>query len=297
MINPTVSAVLFVYNEEAFIAEMLDSILKQSIPVEEIIIIDDQSTDNTKEIIERYKPGANITYCYNPEKGKVPALNLGLSQVKTDYYFVCAGDDILSKDYVKINLELLQRNNFKFLYNSFREFYQPYADKTLPEKGGHENVHQYTFGELLTGNKVHGYIFASSEVIKVLYPLTQGLPFEDWYIAFKLCKVYGSCPKNMQPTFLYRKHTGSDSANFQRNREKFIFLIRRDRNLFQFMLQDAVFSENEKRLFRQKMLLFENMLSYNPLKVLQIIGSRHFNGREKFKSVFYPFIKRMKYKK
>lgn len=293
----SVSAVMFVYNEAEFIGEQLESILRQSTLPDKVIVVDDQSTDNTKDIVEKYihiHPQM-IEYYYNPVKGKVNALELGLSKVKTDYYFVCAGDDILSKDYVEINLQLLHQKGIEFIYNSFREFYQPYVERELPQSGN-ESIQEFRFNELLLGNQVHGYIFASSKIINILCPLAENLPFEDWYIAFKLCKIYGSCPKNLQPTFLYRKHTGSDSANFQHSKEKFIFLIQRDKNLFQFMLKDPVFSESEKKLFRQKVLLFENMLSYNPIKMLQILGSRHLSGREKFKSVFYPFIKKMKYR-
>ena len=52
---PTVSVIMPVYNEEQNIARAIDSILKQSFVNFEFIIVDDNSTDKTAEIISTYK--------------------------------------------------------------------------------------------------------------------------------------------------------------------------------------------------------------------------------------------------
>ena len=50
----TVSAVVPAYNAERHIARAIDSILKQSRPADEIIVVDDGSTDGTAEVIKGY---------------------------------------------------------------------------------------------------------------------------------------------------------------------------------------------------------------------------------------------------
>ncbi len=115
-----VSAVLFVYNEEKYIKIQLDSVLNQSIPPKKIIIVDDQSTDGTKEVIIPYiEEYDNISYHYNPNKGKVNAYALGLSLVDTEFFFVCHGDDKLKPNLVEYQLNYLEENNIDFAYARF----------------------------------------------------------------------------------------------------------------------------------------------------------------------------------
>ena len=52
--KPTVSIVLCTYNGEKYVREQLDSILKQSYPIHEIVIQDDNSEDGTWDILEEY---------------------------------------------------------------------------------------------------------------------------------------------------------------------------------------------------------------------------------------------------
>ncbi|MHC4906617.1 MAG: glycosyltransferase family 2 protein, partial [Planctomycetota bacterium] len=50
----TISAVIPAYNAEKHIARSIDSVLAQTRPVDEIVVVDDGSTDNTAEVIKGY---------------------------------------------------------------------------------------------------------------------------------------------------------------------------------------------------------------------------------------------------
>ncbi|MDT8390974.1 MAG: glycosyltransferase [Lentisphaeria bacterium] len=52
--KPSLSVIIGVYNGEAFLRESLDSVLNQSVPVDEIVVVDDGSTDQTPEILSSY---------------------------------------------------------------------------------------------------------------------------------------------------------------------------------------------------------------------------------------------------
>ena len=55
MENLMISVAMATYNGEKYLQAQLDSILQQSLPVDEIIIVDDCSTDKTVSIIEKYQ--------------------------------------------------------------------------------------------------------------------------------------------------------------------------------------------------------------------------------------------------
>ena len=87
------------YNDSESIEETLMSLLNQTYTNWESIIIDDGSTDNTKEIIDifkdKYDKNNQIKYIYQKNSDQLNALINGLSNVSGDYIFVLHSDDLL----------------------------------------------------------------------------------------------------------------------------------------------------------------------------------------------------------
>jgi len=101
-----ISVIVATYNGELFIKDQLESILNQVVSVDEIIVIDDCSHDNTLNIISEYCANNNITVYHNERNlGVVKSINKGLSLSSGDYVFLADQDDIWHKDKVKIQLE------------------------------------------------------------------------------------------------------------------------------------------------------------------------------------------------
>src|SRR5437588_2022355 len=81
-IAPCLSAVMAVYNEQAFVAEVLTAVLKQP-PVQEVIVVDDASTDNTWAALEelaRDEPRLKLLR-HEKNQGKGAALRTGFASV------------------------------------------------------------------------------------------------------------------------------------------------------------------------------------------------------------------------
>ncbi len=92
----TSSVALCTYNGETYIAEQLDSILSQTLPVSEIIICDDRSSDGTVKILKDYsEKHPDIIKIYeNPENlGYVGNFEKAMSLCKGDVVFLCDQDD------------------------------------------------------------------------------------------------------------------------------------------------------------------------------------------------------------
>ena len=96
-----ISAVLPAYNAEKYISRALDSVLKQTRPADEIIVIDDGSTDSTAEIIKGY--GDKIRYVYQDNGGESAARNRGVQEASCEWIAFLDSDD----EWLEHNLELL----------------------------------------------------------------------------------------------------------------------------------------------------------------------------------------------
>nr|WP_321452400.1 glycosyltransferase family A protein [uncultured Carboxylicivirga sp.] len=105
-----VSIIIPCYNCEVFLSQTLDSVINQSYSNIEIIIVDDGSTDLSINLANQYKSknADKIQVYQNPGKGACAARNYGFKQSKGFYIQFLDGDDILSKDKIKMQVKSLQ---------------------------------------------------------------------------------------------------------------------------------------------------------------------------------------------
>ena len=89
---PTVTAIMPTFNRASYIAESLDGLLSQTRRPDQIIVVDDGSTDGTAEVVARY--GAAIQYIRKSNGGKSSALNLALPRATGEFIWICDDDDI-----------------------------------------------------------------------------------------------------------------------------------------------------------------------------------------------------------
>lgn len=97
--DPTVSVILPTFNRARFIAAALDSVLSQSQPAAEIIVIDDGSTDGTDKAVARF--GAAVRYHWQPNAGKLAAISAGLDRATGDLVWIMDDDDIAPPDAIR----------------------------------------------------------------------------------------------------------------------------------------------------------------------------------------------------
>ncbi|MGK0365969.1 MAG: glycosyltransferase involved in cell wall biosynthesis [Saprospiraceae bacterium] len=108
--KPLVSVLLCTYNDEKYLDESMQSILNQSYENFEFVIVNDGSTDNTKNIIQAYRD-VRIRYLEHTEnKGLEDAKNWGLTEIRGKYIAYIDGDDIAMLDRLKIQTEFMEAN-------------------------------------------------------------------------------------------------------------------------------------------------------------------------------------------
>jgi glycosyltransferase involved in cell wall biosynthesis len=91
---PAVSIIIPAYNAARFVAEALESVLAQTRPVHEIIVVNDGSTDSTREVLERYRD--RVRYVEQVNQGVSAARNAGVECASGDLAVFLDADDALA---------------------------------------------------------------------------------------------------------------------------------------------------------------------------------------------------------
>ena len=103
-----ISVVMPTYNRASFIEEALDSLLGQTVPPLEVMVIDDGSSDDTDERVRRHRLGSRIRYLRNPSpQGASLARNLGVEHARGDIIVFLDSDDVLEPEHHARVLERL----------------------------------------------------------------------------------------------------------------------------------------------------------------------------------------------
>lgn len=109
--NKLVSVIVPVYNCVEYLERCLMSILEQTYKNIEVLVINDGSTDNSQEIIDRLaKTDMRIRKMWQRNQGVASARNYALNCAKGDYYIFVDGDDYLGSDYIKDLVECAVKN-------------------------------------------------------------------------------------------------------------------------------------------------------------------------------------------
>lgn len=129
--NPLVSVVVVTYNRAHFLKEALDSIQRQTFNDYEIIVVDDGSTDNTKEIVEQYK---GIRYIYQEHGGISKARNTAVKAAKGKWIATLDSDDLWEEQKLQKQMDYLQAHpDCRIVYTTFTSF-SNIPEATLDER-------------------------------------------------------------------------------------------------------------------------------------------------------------------
>ncbi len=95
------------YNRAAKLNKLYESLCAQNVKDFEWLVIDDGSSDNTKELIEGFADKASFTirYVYKENGGKHTALNLGIGMIESELTFIVDSDDYLAPDAIEVILK------------------------------------------------------------------------------------------------------------------------------------------------------------------------------------------------
>ena len=126
---PKVSIIIPVYNVAPYLAQCLDSVINQSLPEIEIILVDDGSTDNSAEICADYAlKDSRIKLLSKPNGGLSSARNAGHEHVTAKYLMYLDSDDWINLETCEIALKAIEENNADLVFWTRIKEFPNYSD-------------------------------------------------------------------------------------------------------------------------------------------------------------------------
>lgn len=133
MVNSKVSIISPTFNCSKFIIETVKSVQSQSYKNWEMIIVDDCSTDNTKEIVEKLADEDHRIKYYRLERnsGAAVARNKALELATGKWIAFLDSDDLWKRNKLEMQIDFMLKNNYAFTYHEYSE---------IDEFGNHLNI-------------------------------------------------------------------------------------------------------------------------------------------------------------
>ena len=190
--NKTLLASIIVplYNCEDFIASTIDSVIEQTYTEWELIIIDDQSNDNSVAIVEQYMliDKRIRLYQFNENRGAAQARNKGIKEANGRYVAFLDSDDIWYKDKLEKQINFMEKRNIIFSYTGFMRDYGEGKHRTffVPKK--------VNYRSLLLKNSIcnSSVVIDISKVDKVFYPdIRKRQDYALWLFLLRQKVTYG----------------------------------------------------------------------------------------------------------
>ncbi|WP_412851824.1 glycosyltransferase family A protein [Ectothiorhodospira shaposhnikovii] len=112
MTDTSITAIVTTYNRANIVSDAILSIFSQSHPVDELIVIDDGSSDNTQHVIKEVFKDAPIRtkYIYKKNGGMASALNQGITEAKSNWVAFLDDDDTWNPDHIEKCFSFISRH-------------------------------------------------------------------------------------------------------------------------------------------------------------------------------------------
>ncbi len=197
--KPAISVIMAVRNEATFVRQAIASILSQSFRDFELIIIDDDSTDGTAEILASFQDSRLIVNRSAQPRGLAASLNIGLAQSKGQYIARMDADDLCEPTRLEEQIAYMERSPQLGLVGSWyviiAEDGRPLVRKRLPTGTCLQH-------SLLEGNPFcHGSVMFRRDVVeRVGSYRTEFLYAQDYDLWLRISEHYGV---DNIPKFLY----------------------------------------------------------------------------------------------
>ena len=206
--KPKITVYITNHNYEKFISKSIQSVLNQSFKNYELIIIDDGSSDDSVDVIDRFcKKNKDIIFVKQKKRGLVASNNIAISLAKGKYIMRLDADDWLKKDALKEMFKIIDKNDETAMV--FPDYYEVDINGKKILRFVRHNFKKVD----LKDQPAHGACsLIRLSILKKIGGYDEKFMCQDgYYIWMKLLKYN---VKNInKPLFYYRKHGSNLTSN------------------------------------------------------------------------------------
>lgn len=210
MVNlPTIDIIIPNYNKGKYLEECLNSVISQTFKKWKIYLVDDNSTDNSKEILKKYQDHENIEIIYLKEnRGPSYCRNLAIKNTNSEYIAFLDSDDYWPKDKLQIQITTMIKNDYSFTYTDLKFFMNNEKNKTffaqLPEKFDYNKF-------ILSSTMSTSSVVVKKKILKNI--IFKNVKHEDYLFKCEILKT-GIIASKINETFVfYRINKDNRSSN------------------------------------------------------------------------------------
>jgi len=210
------------YNAEAFIKECLDSVASQTYENLEIIVIDDDSTDSSAEIVATYSKKRKIIYAKVQNKNAAKTRRDGLKKATSDLVCFVDSDDVIHEDYVTHLYEAMRETRTELAVCKIETF----TDEPIPsgavkrslprviESNADSFANHYHITETnkLTLQTLPCKLFKKDLFKDIDYTVLEANIFEDNFIMVQVLRKVNTIAVVDEGLYWYRQVSGSTSG-------------------------------------------------------------------------------------
>ena len=216
----TVSIIVPIYKVEDYIRECLDSILAQTYPYFELILVDDGSPDNCGRICDDYAKGDNrIKVVHKVNGGISSARNAGLEVAKGEWIMHVDGDDWIEPDMIESLIEAAQITGADMVFGDFMKYGPSAGYNKLPtwSSDKKKSMTNYIAYVMTT---IWGSIAKRSLYADHSLKSPEGISYcEDFHLIVRLCHFAKKVVNVHRPFYHYRYRPTSIMSNLNKKTE------------------------------------------------------------------------------
>lgn len=210
----TVSVVIPSYNRASYLPQAVGSVLDQTRLPEEILVVDDGSTDNTAEVVSALR--GPVRYLHQSNRGAGAARNYGIREAKGDYVALLDTDDLWFPEKLARQVAILDQRPEVGLVHSASELMDEGGVPT-GEVWGKADYHGRIYERLLFANGVNASsVLVRRHLLLEVGAYDEAFPLlENWELWLRLSKV---CEFAYQeaPMTRYRVHKGNAIGDLEK---------------------------------------------------------------------------------
>ncbi|WP_414755085.1 glycosyltransferase family 2 protein [Anabaena sp. CCY 9910] len=207
------------YNYAAFLSEAIASALQQTVKFDEIIIVDDASTDNSAEVIAKFAQQTDIKYILKDKnQGQLSSFNEAFLNASGDIIFFLDADDAYEPEYLETALNFYdRRSECDFVFCAYKKFGAVegiFQDYQIDVDLGYSVIRTLCNGEWI--GSITSTLSMRRNILRKVLPIPNT---EDWRVRADDCLVWGASLVGAkkfylsQPLVRYRIHQNNQFHN------------------------------------------------------------------------------------